>query len=819
MDDIRRRDFLKMGATALGGAAATTILPLSAQAFQSAATTKGSNNMTVRLAAGTLTFHSGWCSIPDWELALEVDKTLVSSKSARIEQVAGDASHIKLHFEKQRVVWDVQSAPSPIDNRLIVRSTITNASNLAVKLGKVFLLWKSSVRGFAEPNDSVVYLPMKTGGALNQVKSMGPKGATDDIAIEAFNQDRQRAFQVGFVSFLRAKVQVQHQYAGPEHFRVSAWNDFNGWQLPAGASTPMEVMTVAVGQNPHLQLRFWADTAVRECEIPPREWAGQPNGWLGYSWVDPFYTANYQAVVLRNVKSIRERLSGYGIDYVWVSIGNLPDGQPGAWLEWNNENFPGGHRYLYDQLCQSGMKLGLWCGAFMLSSKLKDRVTELWDAIIKRPDGKEPMPYTPAWGYGLQSPTESYKEPIYALDPSHPKTLKFLTKVFTEYRKWGVRYYMVDFLWAGSGDLSTTPHAPHYDKTLVGGPEVLQKGLRAIRAACGDDTHLLGSTGPTFQTAGVLDAVRVGNDFGEGRPVTPAFPSYPATYALKPETAWTGPYHALSNQAATYFTHRKLYINNSGDVLTVDKPLQLNQAQINATVHAMSGGPSMLGDDITYIDDERLGLIKKTLPRPTEVAVPVDLFTRKQTGCPHLYHRRITKPWGTYDVLAVYNLEPSQSLAESIDLESLGLTSPNGYHVWEFWNAQYVGAVEKELNVKITPYSVKVYRLTRVEDHPVVIGTDMHLLMGEVEIDRNQWAGATQTLSGRCIRPRGERGSVFIHSFPSLGVVDPTGIFIGKDLGTGTMILRIPLIFDNGVADWQVKFQSLTDQAPKTTSF
>ena len=35
----------------------------------------------------------------------------------------------------------------------------------------------------------------------------------------------------------------------------------------------------------------------------------------------------------------------------------------------------------------------------------------------------------------------------------------------------------------------------------------------------------------------------------------------------------------------------------------------------------------MLGDDITYIDEDRLSVIKKTLPRPKDIAVPVDLFT------------------------------------------------------------------------------------------------------------------------------------------------------------------------------------------------
>ena len=40
---------------------------------------------------------------------------------------------------------------------------------------------------------------------------------------------------------------------------------------------------------------------------------------------------------------------------------------------------------------------------------------------------------------------------MYALDPTHPKAQAFLRDVFTTYRRWGVRYYMIDFLDAITG--------------------------------------------------------------------------------------------------------------------------------------------------------------------------------------------------------------------------------------------------------------------------------------------------------------------------------------------------------------------------------
>ena len=623
---------------------------------------------------------------------------------------------------------------------------------------------------------------------------------------------------MGFVTFLRAKTQIAHEYTPAEGLRLKAWCEFDGWELQPGNSTPTETLTLAVGENPHLQLEDWGDIAARFCHFRPREWEDNPNGWVGWSWVDAMYTERYEDVVLRNARSIHERLAGFGIDYIWESIGNLKDGQPGDWLSWNYRYFPNGHKYLHDELAQLGIKWGLWCGAFMLSSKLEDRVKELWDALLKQPDGKQPMVYMPSWGYGLDSPTEDYRKPIYALDPSHPKTLDFLRKVFRTYRDWGVRYYMIDFLAAGADTLIDTPHAKHYDKTLVSGPEVFQKGLQAIRDACGDDTHLLASSGPTYHTAGAMDSVRVGNDFGEGRSIAIGFDTYPATFALKPPSHWNGPVHALTNMAANYHTHRRLYIN-SVNVLTVDNPLQLNAAQVNATIHVMSGGPSMLGDDITYIEDDRLSVIKKTLPRPKDIAVPVDLFTRKDQGYPRIYHRKISKPCGSYDVVAVFNLDTTHFDEQGLDLKSIGLDASRTYHVWEFWNAEYVGKVRGRLRVNVPPYTVKVYRLTEDTGQPVILGTDMHVLMGEMEIDRCQWDGEHKVLSGRAIRPPGERGSVFIYGPPKMGVANPKGYYLAKDIENNWLVIRCPLRFVEGWAEWNVKFFDLTFAAPPTPPF
>jgi len=251
-----------------------------------------------------------------------------------------------------------------------------------------------------------------------------------------------------------------------------------------------------------------------------------------------------------------------------------------------------------------------------------------------------------------------------------------------------------------------------------------------------------------------------------------------------------------------------LYINDSGNVLTVDKPLPLNDAQIHLTIHALSGGPSMIGDDVDRMDEGRLDLIKKSLPRPTEVARPVRLFDAVHPDHPKVFHRAIHKPWGRYDVVAVYNFS-ADLLKEQIDLHDLRLETTARYLLWEFWNGEYLGRVEGHFEAVVAPHSVRVYRLAPDYNVPTLLGTDMHLLMGELEIEDCAWDATTLTLSGRATRPTGERGNVYLHAPETLRVTNPQGLWIAKDARDRTLVIRAALEFPAGSADWCVRFAPL----------
>ena len=753
----------------------------------------------------------GW-SIADWRMVVEADGQRLDSREVGFSREEGDGLPLlAANFEEAGLVWRLHAESHEDAEVLVISSFIENTSSEPIALGKATVLETDGLTDFSGPGDEVVELALPGRNARRPVRRVndpdlrGETGRTVGTVKTLYcNRTRGHSALVGFVSFGRIQTEVEREWREDGvigALRVSC--DFAGWELAPGETVPLETFVLTTGPDPHALLEDWAENAAAACDA--RVWEDAPIGWLGWSWVDAFNSETYEDVVLRNLEAVRRRLAGFGVNYCWISIGNLAMGYPGAWLDWNYENFPNGPEYLRRRLDELGVKWGLWCGPFWMCEAVTEGMAELEDGLLRNEDGSLHVSLE-HWRYGEAGKLPVEERPcLYALDTGRPAARDFLRETFAVYRAWGVRYYMIDFLYAGAG-IICNPDAPRPgDPEMLPGPEAFRAGLQAIREGAGDDTYLLASTGPTVQTAGYADGVRVGNDFGEGRAIEPGCFFYPASYVINNPGFWTGACYALQNMATAWYTHRRLYLADSGNVLTVDQPLSLSDARIAATIHALSGGPSMIGDDVDRMSDARLALIKKTLPRPRDVARPVDLFDTPAPDYPKVFHRRVSTPACEHDVVAVFNFG-EDLLREPVDLAELDLDEDEDYLVWEFWNEAYVGRARGTLEAVVPPGQVCVYRLAEDMACPTLLGTDMHLLMGEVEVLDCGWDEESMTLYGRVFRPEGERGSVFLHAPKGLCVEEPEGLWIAKDGRDESLIIRCDLDFDFGDGEWQVTF-------------
>jgi alpha-galactosidase len=687
---------------------------------------------------------------------------------------------------------------SPDGTTLRAGRVFTNRGEYPIGLGRQEL-WYGYVRMGEQAEDTVMLCCSGT-TSPSRVRRLDPSGeplVTKTLA-QLYSAETKLAFQAAFVTFDRMNAEHRVEWSG-DSVRVVSYCDFAGWELPPGETVETETLVLRMGADPLACLEAWADDVVARYQ--PRIWPKVPAGWVGWAWVDGFNVEPYESVVLRNVEAIRRRLPGHDLEYVWVSIGNLKGGLPGNWLEWNTDLFPRGVDFLVGELAKLDFRLGLWMGAFWMADASKERMEELREALLLK--NGQPMVTSQRWSYGEAGLLPVEERPnMLALDPTHPKTHAYLGEVLQTYYAWGVRYYMIDFLHAVSGSTpgDFIPDGYH-DPSLIPGPETYRRGLQALREAAGEDTYLLSSTGPTYQNLGYMDAARVGNDYGEGRALNPNSGFYPATFVINNAGFWTSHRAASDAMAAGYFTHRKLYLADSGNLLTVDKPIPLGEAQIAATIFGLNGGPMMLGDDIDRMTEERLALIRKCLPRLPECARPVDLFDCPEPDYVKTFHLRVETAWDEWDLWAVLNYgpEPLRRMIPASQTAAPALT-------WDFWGEKYEGERTDGFEAWVAPFSATVLRLSRARGHPWIISTDMHVRQGQAEIQDCRWDPGAMALTFRASRPAGESGNVFVHVPAGLCIVNPEGLWIAKDANDSSLIVRVALQFGEEPEERTIRF-------------
>jgi len=734
-------------------------------------------------------------SVQDARIGIDVDgKTLWPTRAVA---VPGTKDAFELRFGDPRLSYTVRFRHWADQQEIQIDSTLRNGGDQPLRIGRVRLadLTGSTSRLGLGSNSVALVMSgwQEVSRAVRLVKA-GPQ--VSKTLTELFDPDSRAALNVGFVTFDRAETDIEMNWnAVNKQVSLSAWCDLAGYTLKPGASIDAETLRVAISRDPYASLEQWADRVQARYHppIPPTN----PAGWVGWTWVDPFNVEWYEDVVRRNAEAIRRRLPGLDIDYIWVSIGNLEDRFAGNWLKWNYKNFPSGPERLVADIGAQDFKLGLWAGAFWVNENAKSVVDRLRDALLLY-QGKPAVVDGGMLGK------------MYMPDPTHPKTQDFLREVFSTYRKWGVRWYMIDFVYAVTGATpGKVPNDGYYDRSLTRGPQAWREGLRAIREAAGDDTYLLMSTGPTFQSVGLMNAVRTGNDHGEGRPLDgPGKGFYPATFVINRPNHWTSHRRCTDAFAAQYYAHRKVFLGDSANVMSVDQPIPLSDAQLTATIFGINGGPIMLGDDIARMSDDRLEMVKQVFPRLTETARPLDLFESVEPDYPKLFHLKVSRDWETWDLIACLNYGAT-TLHREVDLGHLGLDATAAYVAWDYWDQRYLGTQRRVLSFDVPPFSVRLLRIARQQDHPWLLSTDMHVRQGQAEIQDCRWNAETGTLTIRAQRPKGYKGNLFLYAPKGWALAEPAGLWIAKDGNDESLIVRKALEFSDQPSEIRVAFKRL----------
>lgn len=701
-------------------------------------------------------------------------------------------------------IWELSYA----DGRLEVQTTLKNKGTVPLSIGNWDIVNLSKRRNgnfkFGNnPADVRFFRWRPLDMRVETLLSDEGKHASDNLCL-LYDRELKQTFLSAFLTMDR--MHGRHTIAfspsdGIEEYKATC--SFGKFSLPPKQQFVSEKLQILFHTDPYDALEKWADYIydIKKPVFPELAHVGLSSGAWRQLYSGDGHLIDHSKTGLDNARAFRSRLKGFDADIFRLSTyTTLKNGIPGNWMEANEDFFYGsnGYKNFLKELKLLGFKPGVWVSPFWFFSEADHVLKENEENLLRDCTGA-PIHYTMNWTGNVADTSYMSRLNQYFLDGTHPKTVDYVKKVFSYNRDIGVRFYMLDFLQVPTNSCVSDP-----SQTPL---QAARNILKVIRETVGADTHLQTAVSSTPAYSRLIDAARVGRDFGEGRPLdgAPLSDWGNATYILH-DRNYANLHYLLQNSAASFFTHRKLYINDL-NILTVDKPVPLEHARFATTIFGLCGSPLMLGDDIYTINQDRLNMIKLCLPRTAGWPVPIDLF---ENVYPNNYARYLKLPvkksWGEYQLLAVFNNEDSAYKATP-DFEKLGLDRNKAYRIYEFWNEEYLGTFRGHFEYLVPPGSCRLFRIAEAADHPWLLSTDMHIQQGAVEVEELNWDEKRMRPSGKVTRPIGETGNLFFLMPRKMRVVNTEGLWLMKELDDMNVIIRKEIKFTREHETFELFFE------------
>ncbi len=482
---------------------------------------------------------------------------------------------------------------------------------------------------------------------------------------------------------------------------------------------------------------------------------------------------------------------------------HLDDGYERAAGDWEmNSRFPHGHRWLTDRIHAQGLQAGLWLAPFAVGeSSRMPAANPGW--LLRRERTPIVFATRDLWGGR-----------VFALDGAHRGVQEWLFELGRRVvRDWGYDYVQADLLeWACEGD------------AYAGGltrAEAYRRGLAAFRDGLGADTFLSGAAAPLQHAAGLVSGLRVGPD------VVPT---------------WGGLQSPARAAGLRSFYHRATWVNDP-DSLVARAPLELSEARVWTTLVALSGGATMLGDDLTKLPAERLALLRRAIPpiarggRPVnavreDIDVPPAIVTDSavQPRSDTATQDTATQDTATQGVLPITTVDrPADTwVTEGRDgWWTIGLFNWDDtareialapaaaelrgtrFHAYDVWNEQPLPDVTTSLEVEVPGRDVVVVALRPAStSRAQVLATSRHVVQGAVDILEEKWDQATRTLQVRSGKLDGRPYTVTI-SVPRGSVPGPCTADVPcttRRLPGGQLVLEWAATETVQDFGWSVKF-------------
>jgi len=461
------------------------------------------------------------------------------------------------------------------------------------------------------------------------------------------------------------------------------WDFFHQWQLKARAKSGQTLCRITLIRHYYrdrLGITFYAP-------IKKRSYF-QKAPALAMTWVGIEGKFNRPDFSQRkewlypNIDWVSENLLPYAEEMVFQLDDNYPIDDPQYMRDISN--------YIRDK----GLIPGIWLAPFGVASYQETETHPEW--FIHTSDGS---PITTFSGLSYDD-YKHYNSAVLNVNNREGVDKWFAGFLREVSEDWNYDYFKID----GIPAILNV-----YQKSVDGGGiEGVRRGVQIMRSVLGPDKYINTSWGFPLEVIDLVNGSRVGGDTEQQAQVV-------SRVAVKRNylnnVAWYSDPDGAANMYAS----------------------TVSRARLNFLGRALLGQPYVTDDNWTKVPDRILNVWKKTLP--TIESFPVNLYQISDPEDYDQFDLKITKPWGSWDVVALNNYKRFDRTA-SLDLGRLPLTSEAAY-VFDFWHQKYLGEFRRDSSIvrHMKATDAHCFNVVSVQaDRPVLLSTNRHFTQGGVDI-------------------------------------------------------------------------------------
>jgi hypothetical protein len=392
-----------------------------------------------------------------------------------------------------------------------------------------------------------------------------------------------------------------------------------------------------------------------------------------------------------------------------------------GWMDsfgtWNaNARWPSGMARAAELIRRAGYQAGLWTCPFVVMSE--SPILQIYPDLPVRTRAGAP------YGFGYVGAK------TYAVDPSAPHARAYFTEMFRRFKGWGYTYHKMDFIRALAGHPDMVFHDPAVNRARAS-----RLGLGIIRQALGPECYMLACGGLFEGSAGLTDGLRSGRDVRGLWTYQAGGQTISMVTAIK-ENVFRNHHNRLwhTDADAMMLRLRRDFFREHGCGQLSQGTLTDEEAFTVALNQYLGGGLVCVSERFAELPESRRALMRHVIPAHGDPAEPLDYGA---PGCPTLFLTRVRprcsglEPWWT---LAAANWGDRREKRRVRLPDRLG--PGTRWAVFEFKTQTFLGIRTAGESVALTlpPHGARVLRLAPWRDAPLILGTDLHVTGGGVEL-------------------------------------------------------------------------------------